>query len=426
MRQLAQTPAPNGSPRQGPLRLVLSLPAALAQRFRRAGDPDTHSAVHAMTTEELGRRLTLTVISGHPDRVDLAHHLKPAIRDWQAQDWDNLGQRIARLDSRHATLPSGERVATALGQALFRHIIGPKICQMIDRGQSVTTSELPEQLFAPLARALARTETQPSIHFLAAQINLETGWARRGDDFTEFALEDAIFAAQARFRVARNILDQIASRAPHSAYFSELDYRVRAAEGTTEDELTRAALRWTRTDPTALTPFSVHGMHLLPRWYGAEGSLGQFANRVWSKTRETLGAAGYAATYLSAMEVHPPAGLSCDIDTLREGLIDMMQQSADPDLTCNTVLRTLWEVGTEGYGTDGRDTTALRRARRDLRQLFGYLARNTLGPVMPDVWGRGWTETRILRALAEAFEDDITRGRHIAIGLDGAVVGAAA
>ena len=90
------------------------------------------------------------------------------------------GQRIARLDSRHATLPSGERVATALGQALFRHIIGPKVCQMIDRGQSVTTSELPEQLFAPLARALARTETQPSIHFLAAQINLETGWARRG------------------------------------------------------------------------------------------------------------------------------------------------------------------------------------------------------------------------------------------------------
>ncbi|WP_375175822.1 hypothetical protein [Pseudooceanicola sp.] len=426
MRLLAQIADSRGADRPGALRMVMSLPNALANRLRRHRAPDVHSAVHAMTTEELSQRLTLTVIGGHPDRQDLAHHLKPSILDWQTQNWDNLGQRIARLDSLHAALPSGERVATALGQALFRHIIGPKVCQMIERGQSVTTSELPEQLFAPLARALAKSDTQPALHFLAAQFNLETGWARRGNDFTEFALEDAIFSAQARFRVARTILDHIASRAPHSAYFSELDYRVRAAEGTTEDELNRAALRWTRTDPKSLTPYAVHGQHLLPRWYGEETSLDTYACKVWSKTNETLGAAAYSACYLSAMEADPAVLLDYDPKTFRIGLIDMMQQSEDPDVTCNAILRALYEVSTEGFGIDGRETIALRRARKELRDTFCYLARNTLGPVMPDAWGRGWSETRILRALAEAFEDDIASGRHIAIGLDGAVVGEAA
>ena len=102
------------------------------------------------------------------------------------------------------------------------------------------------------------------------------------------------------------------------------------------------------------------------------------------------------------------------------GLIDMMQQSDDPDLTCNAILRILWDVSSDGFSANGRDPLALRRARTELRGLFAYLVQNTLGPVMPDAWGRGWTEDRILRAVAEAFKAEIASGRFVAIGLDGA------
>lgn len=423
MRQLSQAFATNGALLRGPLMV-----ARIFKKQLTASRPDTVTrsdpvgSTHGMSTAELRRHLTITVISGHPDRKALAQYLKPSIRDWQAQDWEGLGHRLARLDRTHATLPSGERVATALGQALFRHIVGATTCQTIDRGQAVPASDLSEDLFSPLVRAMGHASTEPAIFFLAAQFNLELGWARRGDDYSEFASDEMLFSAQARFDVARNILDQIASRAPHSAYYAELDYRVRAAEGTTEEDLTRAATRWSRTDPNALTPYSVHGQHLLPRWYGTESSLSAYASRIWSKTHETLGASGYAACFLSAIAVDPEAILKIDMAAFQQGLIDMMQDSDDPDVTCNAVLRTLWEIGTDGFATDGRDSAALRRARAALRRQFTYLAHHALGPVMPEVWGPGWTEARILHAIAEAFEPEITAGRYIAIGLDGAVI----
>ena len=408
-------------PRRGVLRRALSL---LASRKGETPGAGKKTVLQGMPTQELTRHLSLTLISGHPDRTALARMLKPAILDWKAHNWSALGERLANMDRRHSALPSGERVATALGQALFRQVIGPKASQMIDRGQSVTAEDLPDDVLAPLMRAITRPATDPTIHFLAAQFSLEAGWARRGEEDSELALEDALNAAQARFRAARNILHHIAPRAPHSAYFAEIDYRTLAAEGTTEDALTRAAIRWTRTDPTAFMPYAVHGLHLLPRWYGTQDTLPAFAKRSWSKTHETLGAGAYAACYLQAIEADRTALLSLDFVAFREGLVDMMQESDDPDLTCNAILRTLWEAGHPDAVTD-RDTAALRKARRELRGVFTYLVRNTLGPVIPDVWGPTWTETRILHALAEAFEDDIARGARISVGLQGTVISAA-
>lgn len=419
MSHLAE-PSRTESPRKtGPLRRALSLPTRLVRRFRPTGSDARASTLSSFSTSQLQQQVSLTILTGHPDRKALAQHIKPAIRDLQSHDWDSLGNRLTRLDRRHSALPSGDRIAIALGQALFRHMAGPKACQLIDRGQSLTDEDLPPEFFAPLTRALSKPDTPPAIHFLAAQLNLEAGWARRPNDLSDYADEVALNAAQARFTLARSILDNIAARAPHSAHFAELDYRVRAAEGTTEDELTRAAIRWSRTDPTALSPYTVHGLHLLPRWYGSEGSLDAFADRSWSRTHESLGAAAYAACYLAAIESDPNALLTLDMIAFRDGLIDMMRESDDPDVTCNAILRGLWEVGSEGYGTEGHDTAALRRARKDLRSLFVYLARNTLGPVMPDAWGSHWTEARLLHAIAEAFEPEILSGKQISIGLDG-------
>lgn len=419
MRLPAQTRGGIGRNRAALLRHALALPRTVARALRPTANTNKTPEPATLTTKELRDRLSLTIIAGHPDRAALAEFVKPAFLEWQAHDWEGLGQRLTRLDRRHSALPSGDRTVPALGQALFRHIVGATVCQMIDRGQTVTTSDLPEDLFAPLTRALGRDDTPPAIHFLAAQFNLETGWARRGEDYGEFAPEDALFAARARFGVARIILDRIAAKAPHSAYFAEMDYRVRAAEGCSEDDLTRAAVRWSRTDPTSLAPFAVHGVHLLPRWYGDDQSLAIYADRVWSKTHETLGAAGYSACFLTAIEQDPTALQFLDPRAFREGLIDMMQQSDDPDVTCNAILRILWEVSTDGYGTEGRDPTALRRARRDLRETFAYLVRHTLGPVMPDAWGRNWSEPRILHALADAFDAEIHSGQSITIGMDG-------
>lgn len=426
MRLLAEQIGTSNARGSGPLRLALALPAALTRRLRTQAPKPSARSLQSIPTDDLRRQLALTVLKGHPDRKVLAQHLKPTIRDWQAHDWESLGQRLGRLDMQHAALPSGDRLATALGHALFRHVVGPHVCEMMDRGQPVGHDDLDEAVFAQLIRATQADETPPTIHFLAAQFNLETGWARRGDTAAETATDDVLNAAQARFRVARGILDRIAARAPHSAYFSEFDYRIQAAEGTTEDALTRAAIRWSRTDPTSLSVHAVHGLHLLPSWYGTEGSLSRYADRTWSKTHDALGAAAYAACHLSAMEADASVLLTMDMHAFRDGLIDMMQESDDPDVTCNAVLRTLWEVSTESFAAETRDTTALRRARRELRAVFTYLTRHTLGPVIPGAWGAHWTEARILHALAEAFADEITSGRCVTIGMDGARIDQAA
>ncbi|WP_148234741.1 hypothetical protein [Pseudooceanicola batsensis] len=378
--------------------------------------------VARLSTQQLGDRLGLTVVVGHPDARALRPHLSEAVADWQAQDWDRLGPRLARFDRCRAALPSGERIAPALSRALFRHIAGPAACTLIDRGRSVPSTDLPEDLFAPLQRILGQQETDPALHFLAAQVQLELGWARRGDDYADFALDEALSAAQARFRVARTVLDRIAPRAPHSSHFAELDYRVRAAEGTTEEELTQAAIRWSRTDTTALAPYALHGLHLLPRWYGTEGSLRAFADKSWAKTHENMGAAAYAAVYLAALESDLETALTLDLAVFREGLIDMMQLGEDPDLTCNAVLRLLWEVSLAPSGIDRREPRAVRGIRHEMRALFYDLARHALGPVMPDVWGGRWTEARILHTLAEPFAEELAAGRTVSIGLQGAMV----
>lgn len=375
-----------------------------------------------LSTGQLAERLDLTVVAGHPDVAALRPHLKDTLQDWRDGDWGRLGMRLSRLDRSHAALPSGERIAPALGRALFRHLAGPAVCALIDKGQAVSPADLPDDLITPLLRILPQPQVDPTLHFLAAQFQLEMGWARRGDNYAVYAMDGSLSAAESRFRAASTALDRIASRAPHSGYYSELDYRVQAANGTTEEELTRAAARWSRTDPTSLVPYATHGLHLLPRWYGDENSLQDFADRSWSKTHDTLGAAAYAAVYLAAIEGDLEAAIHPDMEVFREGLIDMMQDSDDPDLTCNTILRILWEAGGEAYDGAGRETRALREARLALRDLFDDLARNTLGPVMPDVWGGRWTETRIMHAVASAFVEEINAGKKIAIGLQGAVI----
>lgn len=405
-----------------PLTLGSSAILRFAQRSRGSGKRTQTRVIDRMNTEQLANQLGLTVLVGHPDQKALHPNLQDSVKNWRDHDWRSLGQRLDRFDKIRARLPSGERIAPALGRALFRYLAGPANCAVIDRGQSVPPEDLPENLFEPLMRVLTQPQINPSLHFLAAQFHLELGWARYGDDYAEYALDGSISSAEARFRTASNLLDRISPHAPHSSYFCEIDYRTRAANGTTEDDLTRAAIRWSRTDPKSLIPYTTHGLHLLQRFYGGERSLPNYADRSWSLTHESLGAAAYAAIYLSAIEGDLEAAPLLNKDVFREGLIDMMQESEDPDLACNAILRTLWDVSSDAYTDTARESKTLREARRHLRALFCDLARNTLGPVMPDVWGGRWTEAKILHALAEAFETEIAEGKAVAIGLEGAVI----
>jgi len=397
---------------------LVRLTGAVLQRSRQ---PDIR-VIDRMNTEQLAHQLGMTVLAGHPDQKALKPHLLEVAQDWRDHDWRRIGQRLSRLDGTHAALPSGERVAPALGRALFRHLAGPAICAAIDRGQSVPPEDLPDSLLTPLLRVLEQPQIDPTLHFLAAQFYLEMGWARHGDDYADFSADGALSSAEEKFRAASAVLDKIAARAPHSGYFAEIDYRTRAASGTTEEELTRAAIRWSRTDPSSLVPYTTHGLHLLPRWYGQDSSLRDYADRSWSKTHEQLGAAAYSAIYLSAIESDLEAAMTMNHEVFREGLIDMMQECEDPDLTCNAILRTLWDVSSEAYTDVGREPKAMREMRHRMRALFCDLARTTLGPVMPDVWGGRWTEAKILHALAEPFANEIAAGKAIAIGLDGAVI----
>ncbi|MEC8668858.1 MAG: hypothetical protein VXY45_13560 [Pseudomonadota bacterium] len=394
--------------------------------FRKSPPPQDPAPLHRrsgrLSTEKLSNQLSLTVLTGHPDQKALQPHLQQAVEDWRNHDWRRLGMHLFSFDRAHKALPSGERIAPALGRALFRHLAGPAACAAMDRGQSLGISDLPDDLFSPLLRILPQMQIDPTLHFLAAQFHLEMGWARHGDDYADYALDESLNSAEARFRAAGAILDRIAPQAPHSGYFSEIEYRIRAAAGTTEENLTRAAFRWSICDAGSLVPFATHGLHLLPRWYGGETSLEDYASASWMRMSQTLGAAPYAAAYLSALENDLEAGLQMDQATFRTGLIDMMQRSDDPDLTCNAILRVLWEASSDDYIEASRETRALRELRQHLRALFCDLTRVALGPVMPDVWGGRWTEAKILHAVAEAFAKEIAAGRHIAIGLEGAQI----
>ena len=425
MPQAAQTYSHDTTRMPLALRLVsntLTIPAALARSVQRKRQRAEVLSVQRLSTEHLADRIALTVLTGHPDKKALAGPLNSAILEWSARDWPALGQRLGKLDRRRAALPSGARIAPAIAIELFRHIAGPETCRKLDRGQSVNEAELPDALFEPLLDCIVLAEPDPALHFLAAQLYLELGWARHGSDQTQDLTPDRLDAARTCFDTAHQILEEIAPQAPHSAYFAEVNYRVRAAEGSTMEDLFSLFTRWRRSDPTTLTPFAVHGLNMLPRWYGEADSVSSFANIAWAKTHEKMGAAAYAATYLSAMEVDPQIMLGMDVPAFREGLMDMMQHSDDPDVTCNAILRILWEVSADAHGLTGREATSLRRARCELRELFFYLVRHALGPVMPDVWAGRWTEAKILHAVAEAFEADIQAGHRVSIGLDGAKV----
>ncbi len=104
-----------------------------------------------------------------------------------------------------------------------------------------------------------------------------------------------------------------------------------------------------------------------------------------------------------------------DMSLYREGLIDMIDHSRDPDATVNTILNTLYDVSQPRmFLGGGREPKEFRDRRAQFRTIFDDIARARLGRVLPHRWSDGF-ETA-LYGVAETYKDQILAGETVHVG----------
>lgn len=248
--------------------------------------------------------------AGRADRLsdDAAGRFEIATRaqDPEIDIADEIARDIGRLiaadrwDLVHSLIAAWERDRAATPFGTMFHRIGAdtalKPLYDIAAAEAATgIRSAPHWLDRQLDAFVSRMTAAPDDHVaaaLAARAHLAAGWAAR-DDGRFAGPSDAALARMARHHdSAERILARFATRG--SSLVAEARYLACLGLEDGDRLIRRRYDDWIAIDPDDVTPFQVHGTHLLPGWFGTFVDLEAEARRAADLTRRRRGAAGYA------------------------------------------------------------------------------------------------------------------------------------
>jgi hypothetical protein len=186
-------------------------------------------------------------------------------------------------------------------------------------------------------------------------------------------------------------------------------------------DLKTAHAKWIALDPTDMGAFSLHGMFLLPRWYGSYDALADAAQSAYAAHHADTGLASYAATYLGAIGMDQIATIGLNPLQLQDGLLDMTTRAKNPSAALNAVCAHLSGICTTSYSVTGKgEEKEIIARKKALKAILKKFIRSGMGTVTLAIWTPQWSEIEVPYLLAEAFEAEIMAGQHVHLDHNGA------
>ncbi|WP_146587432.1 hypothetical protein [Puniceibacterium confluentis] len=338
------------------------------------------------------------------------------------EQWEELSRLIRTFDRHRVTTPGGTPVADVLA-------LGAR-ADAVDAARDAVRRGDVHGAHAPLAALediWAEHSGDHGVGLVVALAHIDTGWAWRGEGWTQEVPAARMAAFHSHFRAAAQIIDgfdafELDAPALAAARCALLAADMRPSLRVADDYEDVIDL-----DPRSPRHMRSLGNHMLPRWFGSYEQLELQARRTAARTRDIWGAGAYAWVHFDALAVDPGTFRRLDSELFVEGLHDILARRPDQHtvnlLAAHTGL-TLARAAAPGSG----------RAR--VAGCFDWIVRDHLCEVHPMVWAAalpyagsaprgGCAETvargraRALSTLAEHFAPEIRRNRKISFEADG-------
>jgi hypothetical protein len=383
------------------------------------------SPIWQMSHDELAEWFSFEIEKGHPNRDTLSPIQDKLEAYIAANDWLAVSALIENLDHSRANLPTGIRTMRPLLNAVWTKIVlqtlpdyNPAECE------PVPATALPDSHIADFLSAAQAHPNNIGLQCLAAWMHLEMGWIRRGGDYVDFTGEDAFQGFEHHIKAAWILTKDINAQSVNSPLVAEIRYRCKGAGGATGlADLEKAHAEWVALDPANMEAFSLHGMFLLPRWYGSYDAVADAAQSAFATHHGETELASYAATYLGAIELDHAAMIGMNVGQFKDGLLDMTARAKNPSVALNAVCARLSDICTRTYSTTGKgEEKQIIAYKKVLKVILKKFIRQGMGTVTPAIWEPHWSELEVPYLLAEAFEDEIMAGQSVHLDHTGATI----
>jgi hypothetical protein len=412
-----------------PIKMVLNVlffPIAIFGAIMAAvkGHPQ-ESPIWQMSHEELAESFSFEIEKGDPNRdallpvqVGLEAHIK-------SSEWLAVADIIEGFDRSRASLPSGTRFMRPLLNGVWANMVSRALPEYDPAAcEPVSVNALPNSQIENFVSAAQAHPDRVGLQCLAAWMRLEMGWIRRGGDYVDFSGDDAFQEFDYHIKAAWDLTKDIDAQSVNSPLVAEIRYRCKAAGGATGlADLEKAHAEWVALDPRNMEAFSLHGMFLLPRWYGSYDAVADAAQTACAAHHTNTGLASYAATYLGAIELDHAAMIGLNLGLFKDGLLDMTERAKNPSAALNAVCARLYYICTRTYAITGKgEEKQIVAHKKALKIILKKFIRQGMGTVTPAIWEPRWSELEVPYLLAEAFEDEIIAGQHVYLDHMGATI----
>ena len=191
-------------------------------------------------------------------------------------------------------------------------------------------------------KAATHSDSYPLL-VLAALARCYQGWCDRGEDYAEYVSEDGWFGMSTRFAKAGWLLDRFDPVAMNAPLLAMARHKLLAFMPDADKHVYRYYEEWSALDPNDQTPHSAHGLMMLPRWFGDEGTLEIEAQRAAQRTAKITGDAAYFSMYESAFTAWDPHVLLLDFTAFKRGAHDLITlRGCDPSFVAGLYQRMIW------------------------------------------------------------------------------------
>ena len=383
------------------------------------------SPIWHMSQDDLSERFSFEIEKGHPN-LDALRPVHEKLRGHiDAGDWLVVADLIERLDHSRASLPSGTRLMRPLLNGVWEHMVSQALPDYVPAAcEPVTAEVLADSHIANFVSTAQAHPDRIGLQCLAAWMHLEMGWIRRGGDYVDFTGDDAFQGFEQHIKAAWDLTKDIDAQLVESPLVAEIRYRCKAAGGATGlADLEKAHAEWVALDPKNMEAFSLHGMFLLPRWYGSYDAVADAAQSAFTTHHAETGLASYAATYLGAIELDHAAMIGLNAGQFKDGLLDMTERAKNPSAALNAVCARLSDICARTYAVTGKgEEKQIAAHKKVLKAILKKFLREGMGTVTPAIWEPQWSELEVPYLLAEAFEDEILAGQHVHLDHMGATI----
>lgn len=283
-----------------------------------------------LTAPEHRHRITFEEVETTPSLRRQAEVEALARELAEDRDWQSLAELLEEWDDARAACASNRRLTHVALYAVTRALAGgardPYDCS------PMAQTRIPENTGLELLSLAMASPRSHGMAALAATVLVHQCWDLRGQDTADMVPDSHYMRMDRMIDKAMSLLEAAGVDTRGSGMLATLRLSCLPFLGDPESMIPDWLEVAVKADPGDGEPASIIGNFMLPRWFGDYEDIEISARKVAAWSSDTMGMAGYALVYLSALEMAEEPLYFVDVDlfcTAIEDLVKHRGHSAD-------------------------------------------------------------------------------------------------